>query len=100
MVGIENQNIRIGEIKKKVSKISKQYLQLKSENKSLADENERLLGELAGLNKKIEEIQNKDINLHLSRALEEDGAGKSADLKQRLDEYIREIDAVIALLKD
>ena len=100
MPGTENQNIRLGEIKKKIGKLSKEYLQLKSDNKSLNSENERLLSELAGLNKKIEEIQNKDINLHLSRALEEDGAGKAADLRLRLDEYIREIEAVIALLKD
>jgi predicted RNase H-like nuclease (RuvC/YqgF family) len=100
MPGTENQNIRIGEIRKKIGKLSKEHFQLKSENKSLSSENERLLGELAELNKKIEEIQNKDINLHLSRALEEDGAGKSADLRQRLDEYIREIDTVIAFLKD
>ncbi len=100
MPGIENQNSRIGEIKKKIARLSVQYLQLKSENKSLDIENKRLLDELGAANKKIEEIQNKDINLHLSRALEEDGAGKAADLRQRLDEYIREIEAVIALLKD
>ena len=100
MPGTENQNIRLGEIKKKIGKLSKEYLQLKSDNKSLNSENERLLSELAGLNKKIEEIQNKDINLHLSRALEDGKAGDAADLRQRLDEYIREIDAVIAFLKD
>jgi len=97
---MENQNIRIGEIKKKINKLTRQYLQLKSENNSLSKENERLTGELYGLNKKIEELQNKDINLHLSRALEDGGAGKSADLTQRLDEYIKEIEAVIAFLKD
>ena len=100
MPGIENQNIRIGEIRKKIGKLSKEFLELKTQNKSLISENERLLGELAMLNKKIEEIQNKDINLHLSRALEEDGAGKADDLRQRLDEYIREIDNCIAMLND
>jgi len=100
MPGIENQNIRIGEIKKKVSKLTRQIIGLKTENEGLIKTNETLLEELAVLNKKIEEIQNKDINLHLSRALEEDGAGKSADLRQRLDEYIREIEEVIAFLKD
>jgi|GEM_PF-4522390 len=97
---MENQNIRIGEIKKKINKLTRQFLLLKSENSSLFKENERLTGELDSLNKKIEELQNKDINLHLSRALEDGGAEKSAGLRQRLDEYISEIEAVIAFLKD
>ena len=97
---MENQNIRIGEVKKKINKLTRQFSQLKSENNSLSKENERLAGELDRLNKKIEELQNKDINLHLSRALEDGEAGRAVDLKQRLDEYIREIEAVIAFLKD
>jgi len=100
MPGMENHNVRIGEIKKKVNRITRQFIELKVENESLIKENERLLGQLEVLNKKIEEIQNKDINLHLSRALEDGRAGEATDLRQRLDEYIREIEAVITFLKD
>ncbi len=97
---MEDQNKRISEIRQKIGRLVKQYDQLKKDNNGLREANLRLSEALESAHKKIEEIQNKDINLHLSRALENGEAENTAGLKQRLDEYIREIEAVIAFLKD
>jgi len=97
---MEDQNKRISEIRQKTGRLVKQYNQLKEDNNGLREAYNKLSEDLAEAHKKIEEIQNKDINLHLSRALENGEAGEAAGLKQRLDEYIREIEAVIAFLKD
>jgi len=97
---MKDQNTRIAEIRKKISGLMQQYSSLKTENDSLSHDNQILKEELAELHKKFEEIQNKDINLHLSRALEDGGTGEVSGIRQKLDEYIREIDTVIAFLKD
>ena len=95
---MEDANVKIVQVKQKVKTLVSRYNKLKTDMDRLEEENETLKAELAGRDKKIEEIQNKNINLQISRALGKGGAGE-ADLKQRLDEYIMEIDATIAHLK-
>jgi predicted nuclease with TOPRIM domain len=86
-------------LRRNTDKLLAQLKRLKSENQALSEENERLHGEKKDASKKIGDLENKNINLQLSKTLE---GGRSVDaaLRQRLDELIKEIDDCITHLKD
>lgn len=96
---MENPNLLIRSVKEKIKRIVAENKALTEAREKLESENKKLALTLAERDKKIEEIQNKNINLQLSRVLGNGFAGES-DLRQRLDEYIGEIDATIAHLKE
>jgi predicted nuclease with TOPRIM domain len=96
---MEDTNAQLNQIKLRIKSLVAKFKQIEIEKDRLLQQNETLTASLAERDKKIEEIQNKNINLQISRALGKGGAGE-ADLKQRLDEYIKEIEATIAHLKD
>ena len=74
-----------------------QELQVKHDN--LQKENTKSLGENMELNKKIEELENKNLNLQLlQKASDEEKAGTEV-LKKRLDAFITEIDECITRIK-
>ncbi len=74
-----------------------QELQVKHDN--LQKENSKALEENRELNKKIEELENKNINLQLlQKASDEEKAGTEV-LKKRLDAFITEIDECITRIK-
>jgi septal ring factor EnvC (AmiA/AmiB activator) len=96
---MEQKNVQIRLIKEKLRLILNELAAIKKDNEQLKAENARLINDLKEHDKKLEEFQNKDINLQLSRVLGKGVAGESG-LRQRLDEYIGEIEATIAHLKD
>jgi len=96
---MEDTNAKLKLVKTRIKTIVTDYKRLKTEKDRLAEQNEALSLALQERDKKIEEIQNKNLNLQLSRALGKGDAGET-DLRHRLDEYIREIEATIAHLKD
>ena len=74
-----------------------QELQVKHDN--LQKENTKSLEENMELNKKIEELENKNLNLQLlQKASDEEKAGTEV-LKKRLDAFITEIDECITRIK-
>ena len=74
-----------------------QELQVKHDN--LQKENNQALEENKELNKKIEELENKNLNLQLlQKASDEEKAGTEV-LKKRLDAFITEIDECITRIK-
>ena len=74
-----------------------QELQVKHDN--LQKENNKTLEENMELNKKIEELENKNLNLQLlQKASDEEKAGTEV-LKKRLDAFITEIDECITRIK-
>ena len=97
---MEGPNEQIKEIKLKIRNLTRHYQELKIENEQLLKRNNQLSTDLNDMDKKIADIQNKNINLQISRALEKGGTEKSTGFKQMLDEYIMEIESVIAHLKD
>src|ERR1039458_6614081 len=97
---MEGPNEQIKEIKLKIRNLTRHYQELKIENEQLLKRNNQLSTDLNDMDKKIADIQNKNINLQISRALEKGGTKKSTGFKQMLDEYIMEIESVIAHLKD
>ena len=97
---MEGANEQIREIKLKIRNMTRHYQQLKIENEQLVSKNKELEGDLTARDKNIADIQNKNINLQISRTLEKGGKDKTAGFRQMLDEYIKEIEAVIAHLKD
>jgi predicted nuclease with TOPRIM domain len=96
---MEDKNVQIRKIKDRIKSLTAAFSALKQENTELKTRNAELARQLSEHDKKMEEIQNKNINLQVSRALGKGGAGET-DLRHRLDEYIGEIEAVIAHLKD
>ncbi len=74
------------------------YNQTKAEKLSLLEENLGLKQALAEEKKKVAELENKNINLQLSGKFA-GGAGDNEALKQKLDEFIKEIDTCIAQWK-
>jgi len=96
---MEENNARIAQIKQEIKSLVSRYSKLRQEHGALLEKNAELARLLTERDKKIEDIQNKNINLQLSRALGKSGTGET-DLKHRLDEYILEIEAAIAHLKD
>jgi predicted nuclease with TOPRIM domain len=97
---MEGPNEQIKDIKVKIRNLTRHYQQLKIENEQLIGRNDQLNKDMNDRDKKIADIQNKNINLQISRALEKGGTEKSTGFKQMLDEYIMEIESVIAHLKD
>ena len=74
-----------------------QELQVMHDN--LQKENNKTLEENMELNKKIEELENKNLNLQLlQKASDEEKAGTEV-LKKRLDAFITEIDECITRIK-
>lgn len=89
---------RVEAVLQKVAKLVQALKQSRQENRKLQDENQRLQQRVEMLNKKIEELENKNLNLQITRSVESSSADNTA-FKQRLDEFIQEIDECIARIK-
>jgi uncharacterized coiled-coil DUF342 family protein len=70
---------------------------LQNENKALKKQLYEALEEADKLKKKNEELENKNINLQITRTLR-GGKSEHKELKQRLDSLIKEVDECITTL--
>lgn len=86
---------QLGDIKQKLRRFILLYNQAKAERIALLEENLNLKAELSEEKKKVAELENKNINLQLSGKFA-GAAGDNGALKQKLDEFIKEIDTCIA----
>jgi hypothetical protein len=85
-------------IKKNARKLAQLYKSAITERDSLLEENIRLKTEAGEQAKKLAELENNSINLHISETLKGTTTNKTA-LKKKLDFFIKEIDACIEHLK-
>ena len=85
-------------ILKKINKLLEQQIQLQEQNVELKGQQKKLQEELEQQRQLVSELENKIKTLQIAKSvdIEED---KTA-LKQKINEYIREIDKCIALLND
>ena len=93
------QNANIAILSRNAEQLVLAYKQLKAENEVLKAENARIQAELGLGLKKLEELENKNINLQLSKSLEHVGVSSNTLFKDKLDEFIKELDECIANLK-
>lgn len=84
-------------LERKLSLIIKEYQSLKDKVRILQDENTNLKSVLAEKQTQIDSFNN---NIKISKLVDTIGADKSdtAELKMKLDEYIKEIDKCISHL--
>ena len=90
---------KLKKIKQGIKQLTGQVSQLSGERDSLREENARIKLEMVELRKRVDDLENKNLNLHLTGRFGEDEADGKASLKRRLDEYIQELDECIARLK-
>jgi regulator of replication initiation timing len=87
----------ISQVEQKVAKLVKNYEQLQKKYQALLTENNLLEEKLKQEQANLEEIQNKSINLQLSKQIE--SGGESAELiKNKIDILLEEIDKCLAAL--
>ena len=91
---------RIEQITDKVNRLADVLRQLRTENASLLQENERLKAEISNQTARInvleQELDQKQVD---GRARETEEANQSEHLKKQIDLYIQEIDRCIEWLQ-
>jgi regulator of replication initiation timing len=92
-------NRQLDQIKQDLKKLVHLYNALKVENQRLLSDNAGLHATLDDQAKKIEELENKNLTLQISKTVAGDKLNNAA-LKQKLNEFIKEIDDCLAHLKE
>jgi hypothetical protein len=86
----------VNEIAEKVKKLITRQKNLISENQELQEKQKSLLETLENQNKLIEQLKEKNRNLQIAKSVNlEEG---NNDVKNKIDELVREIDKCIGLL--
>lgn len=87
-------------VKKKLEKLIKMYELTKEELRLVKEENEELMNLVKEKEEKIHDFQNREkINKIVSHVTEDSGE-RITELKQKINEYIKEIDRCIAHLSE
>ncbi len=73
--------------------------ELKTENQDLAKKNETLEAQLTTQKNLIKDLEENNKNVKLAETMSQ-SMGNQEELKQQIDNYIKEIDRCIALLSD
>ena len=73
--------------------------ELKTENQDLAKKNETLEAQLTTQKNLIKDLEENNKNVKLAETMSQ-SMGDQEELKQQIDNYIKEIDRCIALLSD
>ena len=92
-------NRQLDQIKQDLKKLVHLYNALKTENQRLLSDNAGLCATVDDQAKKIEELENKNLTLQISKTVAGDKLNNTA-LKQKLNEFIKEIDDCLAHLKE
>ena len=87
----------VAQIRQKVEQLMRQFEQLQQEVDSLRTENQALHEQLTHKNEEIEEFKNKLNTLQIAKGIDHE---ERTALKQKINDYIREIDRCLALLND
>ena len=85
-------------IERKVNKIISLYHSLKKEKEEILEENTNLKSEIMNKEKNIKSLEEKIKLLRITRSVGAHDLEKNKESRQKINEYVREIDRCIALL--
>lgn len=85
-------------IESKVNKIISLYNSLKKEKEEILEENKRLKSEVEDRDKDIKRLDEKIKLLRITKSVSTQDVEKNKESRQKINEYVREIDKCIALL--
>ena len=88
---------KLSSIEVKINRLGESHSRMKVENNRLKVEAEILRKRLTEQEKVINELENKNVNLHIARPAPET-AGQNDAIREKIDRYIKEIDKCIELL--
>lgn len=89
---------RLAKIYKQVKSLQEENTRLSTDNENLRSENEELEAELKSLRNRIEELEQKNLNLQVSKAISQTEVDPQA-IKAQIDQYVKDIDYCLELLK-
>lgn len=85
-------------IESKVNKIISLYNSLKKEKEEILEENKILKSEVEDRDKDIKRLEEKIKLLRITKSVSTQDVEKNKESRQKINEYVREIDKCIALL--
>mgnify|MGYP001348007817 CR=1 FL=1 len=85
-------------IESKVNKIISLYNSLKKEKEEILEENKILKSEVEDRDKDIKRLDEKIKLLRITKSVSTQDVEKNKESRQKINEYVREIDKCIALL--
>ena len=85
-------------IESKVNKIISLYNSLKKEKEEILEENKTLKSEVKDRDKDIKRLEEKIKLLRITKSVSTQDVEKNKESRQKINEYVREIDRCIALL--
>ena len=85
-------------IESKVNKIISLYNSLKKEKEEILEENKRLKSEVEDRDKDIKRLEEKIKLLRITKSVSTQDVEKNKESRQKINEYVREIDKCIAVL--
>ena len=85
-------------IESKVNKIISLYNSLKKEKEEILEENKTLKSEVDYRDKDIKRLEEKIKLLRITKSVSAQDVEKNKESRQKINEYVREIDKCIALL--
>ncbi|GIV34682.1 MAG: hypothetical protein KatS3mg031_2217 [Chitinophagales bacterium] len=97
---MEQIHTRLDDISRKVSVLVNRFNELKEKYAALQSENTDLKNQLRELQAENQKLTNELRTAKLVRALAPADETERAELKKKLNEYIKEIDRCVAMLND
>jgi len=85
-------------IEKKVSKLIQLYQSAQKEKEEILTENNKLKSELSDKDKTINSLEEKIKLLRITKSVSTQDDERNKESRQKINEYVREIDKCIALL--
>ena len=87
-------------IESKVNKIISLYNSLKKEKEEILEKNKTLKSEVEDRDKDIKRLEEKIKLLRITKSVSTQDVEKNKESRQKINEYVREIDKCIALLNN
>ena len=85
-------------IEKKVSKLIQLYQSVQKEKEDILTENNKLKSDLSDKDESIKKIEEKIKLLRITKSVSAQDNERNKESRQKINEYVREIDKCIALL--
>ena len=85
-------------IEKKVSKLIQLYQSVQKEKEEILTENNKLRSDLSDKDKTIKSLEEKIKLLRITKSVSTQDDERNKESRQKINEYVREIDKCIALL--